>query len=659
MKIAATVSDSSTALVAGRTTAGFSILLRLSERLDLPTFVALFAFWAFCNPYFGIGSGSLIYTARALADLDPTGVGRDMMLANDGQSGFTLFTFLMREIAARCGVPGATMLLSGFAMVVSFLSFAIVAERMAPKRVATLAIVFGAALPAAYGGFQLFAYAEAAATPRPLAEALVLCGLAALLSRRRALAGLLMVGAALLHPIMALPGVVMLLLWFAIEDIRWISIIVALVVIAVGAAFLGFHPVDRVLTIVDPEWRALLLERNPQLFPTLWPNGWIGRLAARDATILVAAGLTSTKERRLFLLALAVGLIGLAVAYLLDERVTSLLLLQAQTWRMVWLSFALANVAAAVCGFELWKRDGISRIVLALLALSWIWGDQDRMASLFAITAVAIHFGLRSRLYAVPPAVLRFALIVLLTVGIAGLVMTQTAIHDIFASAPRGYDEEARRTVALLDERTPFALLAAVLLISGFPRFNRLWASVASLCILTLAFLYWDQRSEANVYLDSGAGASDLQQLVATRPGEVYWINGSREAWIWLGRPQWLAAIQGAGIVFSRETAIRYRRRADLAIHFGLADDDILSPLLEPHAARLPLLTPANVEGICAAADAPAWIVAPLAAGTKLSAGIAGTEWLAPVEMLEPIEHGTRYEWLRIIRYAVVPCANR
>ena len=66
----------------------------------------------------------------------------------------------------------------------------------------------------------MFSYAEVAATPRPFAEALVLCGIAALLCRRYAAAIALMSFAALMHPIMAASGFALLAAWLVVEDRR-------------------------------------------------------------------------------------------------------------------------------------------------------------------------------------------------------------------------------------------------------------------------------------------------------------------------------------------------------------------------------------------------------------------------------------------------------
>jgi hypothetical protein len=43
------------------------------------------------RPYPGIVQDAYIYMGRALADLDPDGIGRDLMFVHDGQFGFSLF----------------------------------------------------------------------------------------------------------------------------------------------------------------------------------------------------------------------------------------------------------------------------------------------------------------------------------------------------------------------------------------------------------------------------------------------------------------------------------------------------------------------------------------------------------------------------------------
>lgn len=625
-----------------------------------PTLVlaALLILWACCNPFFATDRGSLIYAARALADLDPAGVGRDMMFRYDGQSAFTIFTGLFRALTEALGPSRATMLLSVASLVAGFVGAVVIATALFKGRTRYLAIAFAAVLPAYYGGYRLFSYAEVAATPRPFAEALVLCGLAALVKRKHRLAAILIFGAALLHPIMALPGVAVLTIWMALEDRRWIVAVLILAAVIALAAAAGMAPFTRLDTVIDPEWRAVLVQRNPHLFPNLWPSGWIGRMAARTATLLIAARLVEGPTRRLLLLVLAVGFAGFAVAYLLNERFAILLVVQAQTWRTMWVVFALAAAAAAICVVDLWPRGGTARLTLALLAVAWIYADNDLFAVIIGTIAVGLHVVLDPEDHAISPMLLRCALSILAVLGVIGLVHTQTAFHHVFGDAPVALKDNARRTIALSYDYMPLAVVAALAATLG--RHRATMSAIGFMVAFGAVMLVtsWDQRSDADAFIDLGAGVPDLEARVAARQGEIYWIDGDRETWSWLHRPQWLSVVQGAGIVFSRDIAIRYSQRARRAIDLGLADDDILTPLEAPHASHIPSLAPGRVADFCAKVDAPAWIIAPLVGSTHLAAGIAASEWTAPVEKLVPLEQDDHIVWQRLSRYAIVPCAK-
>jgi hypothetical protein len=64
------------------------------------------------RPYPGIVQDAYIYMGRALADLDPNGIGRDLMFVNDGQFGFSLFRYLAKAMAAVLGLATAAKTLA-------------------------------------------------------------------------------------------------------------------------------------------------------------------------------------------------------------------------------------------------------------------------------------------------------------------------------------------------------------------------------------------------------------------------------------------------------------------------------------------------------------------------------------------------------------------
>jgi hypothetical protein len=618
--------------------------------------IAVFALWVFCNPFFGIDSSSLIYVGRALADLDPSGVGRDIMFRLDGQSGFTIFTPIMDALARMVGLSNATILVAALSVVASFSGAVVFAFAIANDRLRYLIVVFAATLPAYYGGYKVFSYAEAAASPRPFAETFVLFGLAALLKNRLKLSILLMLCAALLHPIMAMGGIAILALWLITTSQRWALLVLVALAAAIGAAAL-FPILARPTALIDPDWRAVLVARNPYLFPGLWLTGWVGRAAARTATLLVAASFVSPPIRKLFLIALAVGYGSLAVSYIFGERLSWLLVLQLQPWRMMWLVFALGVVAAAICVSELWRRDSVGRIVLLLLALAWASDDYDGLATLLSIAAMAIFFSVDPKLQLFQGKTVWVLLAGLGTLFLAGLLLPQISLLATTAAAPEGFSGEARRTLALTYDYTAIAALISVWFLAGWPHVSRAVFAAGSGVLAALALYSWDQRSLANRYFDSGKGAPELEAIMAARPGEVYWVDGLRETWWWLHRPSWASTLQGAGIVFSRDLALLYEARVQRAMSLGLADQSIETPFQQIPADKTLVLTRENVGHFCAYPDAPAWIVAPVGTTVHIAPDVAAIAWTAPIPDLRPLVEDDGYRWESRLHYAVIRCA--
>lgn len=620
--------------------------------------VALLSIWALCNPYFAVDRGGLIYTGRALADLDPGGIGQDMMFRLDGQSGFTIFTPVFRLLVGWLGSGTAMLLVGAGATIASFAAAVYIAKRLTSGRTAWLAIVFAATLPAAYGGYQLFSYGETAVAPRPFAEALVLCGLAMLLDGRRVAAAAAMAVAMALHPIMALPGVGVLVLWTAAQDRRWAIVWAVAACFCLALALGGAPPFDRLRQTLDPEWKAILVSRNPHLFPSLWPFDWTGRAATRAATLLIAAGMTTPAVRRLFLITLAVGFTGLAASYFLGETFSLLLVVQAQTWRMMWLVFALATIAAAICVAGMARADWMSRISLAFLALAWVYADFDLPAAALATTAVVIRYAVRPEDVTIPAWAYVGGLSIAGIAIVGGLCVSQAVFVDVLASAPAGLVMEARSTLAVQGDYTPVAALAALWFVLGPARLSRALVTFMGVASVPAAAVAWDQRSIGNRYFDSGAGFPELERLVGQRPGEVLWIGGLRANWWWLHRPHWAAAVQGAGLVFSRDLAIRYRDRAQRAEESGLADDALESPFAEQAQAPRLKIEPITLAAFCAAGDAPAWIVAPLNESVAIAESIPRTEVRAPFAKLDARVVKGALSWSVATGYAVIPCGK-
>lgn len=103
-------------------------------------------------------------------------------------------------------------------------SSAFVLGRLLPTGFRFFGLVAVIVLPAGYGGWNVFSYAEPFFTARSLAEPLVLLGVVAWLTNRWAMAGLVWALASIVHPLQALPVWVAAWLDRVSHDRRWLRL---------------------------------------------------------------------------------------------------------------------------------------------------------------------------------------------------------------------------------------------------------------------------------------------------------------------------------------------------------------------------------------------------------------------------------------------------
>ena len=181
----------------------------------------------------------------------------------------------------------------------------------------------------------------------------------------------------------------------------------------------------------------------------------------------------------------------------------------------------------------------------------------------------------------------------------------------------------------------------------------------ATVALAALAAFLWNDASSYDRALGRSAHQADLERLTPDSSGDVLWLHASLELWIWLGRPNWSADLQGAGAVFSREIAMTYRDRAQAQIDVGLRDETMIRRIPYNPRTLHPALTKEVVAAICARPDGPAYIVAPVARDTPVDPALNAALWTPPAARVEPLigDDGIRFE--RIDAYAVVACRMR
>jgi hypothetical protein len=214
------------------------------------------------RPYRGIFQDPQIYIGRAVADLDPSGVGRDLMFVHDGQFGFSLFPFVVRAMVALWGPAMTGEVLAVVAALAWFFAARALARQFVGGGAVWVAVIFAALLPNAYGAPYPFGFAELKAIPRPFAEAFVMAGLAALAARRDVVCLCCLVVAALLHPIMALAGFGVFVAVRGLEDKRWFWLCACAGTLSILGGALGLPLMDRLFTTIDPSLQSLHESHN-------------------------------------------------------------------------------------------------------------------------------------------------------------------------------------------------------------------------------------------------------------------------------------------------------------------------------------------------------------------------------------------------------------
>jgi hypothetical protein len=609
------------------------------------------------RPYPGIMQDGYIYIGRGLADLDPNGVGRDMMFVHDGQFGFSGYRLIALALVALLGPALASKALVFAGELAWICAAAFFARRLASGGATWAVLIFAALLPASYGAPYTLGFAEPFAVPRPFSEAFVLASLAALACGRNGLSLCCLIAAGSIHPVMSLPGFAVYLAVLAAENKRWLFFsALGLAVLIIGSAA-GLPMLDRLFTSVDPSFRGLFESRSPFLFPSLWPIKSFPPLIVDAATIAIAAHLQQARVRRILSATILVGFCGVAVSVIFGDWLSSLLIVQLQPWRAVWLMSAMGAMALGVCALKLWPRGAGGRIVLALLVLSWSFITQLSVAPVAAILALYLHFG-EGRFEALLKA--RFVPgIWVFTLAVSAIWQLRLFAHpwQFSVDAPAGYGNPILTLVAYLFP-LPICSLAAYFAIVR-PRIFPWLQSGFALLLAALAVFVWDYRSPDQRMLETSLPPTDIRELINQQKGEVLWIDGTIEAWFMLGRPQWASPLQGGPIIFSPDLASKWRSRMQALMSLRLADQKSFAPWSEPERATRPVLSSASVRRLCARADAPAWIIAPLYRGEEPPAGIEITRWRLPEGEFRLSKGDGEYMFEKIDAYGVIPCAGR
>jgi hypothetical protein len=545
-------------------------LARHASRVDRTTVpvwlgVALVAaVWLVARPYVGLRHDGVIYLGQALRHLDPQTMGRDLFFVFGSQDSFTIFGRVLAALYRHWDIAAIQVLVLVACQAAMFIAIYNLLRPIENETARWTGLVAIAAMSHVYGGYGLLSFGERFVTARSPAEPILLIALVLLIQSRTTAAIAAMAVAGLLHPLMTFPVAVIAWLVLCGRDRRWGW--AALTMLApVVLAMAGVGPFDGLLHRYDDNWWRLVASANGMVFLRQWqPQDW--QTVAFDIALLALAvrWLPRTLAPVLAATALATALL-FAASYVGADLMRNVLITQLQVWRVMWITHVLALACLPALLWSAWKRPGLGPLFAFSLAAAAV-AVNGRWASGWVFILWAA--GIWSLLAAKPklsPSIVYTALWAtgLALAGLSVAIMLGNARALATAANVQISDLNALNWLLVVSTMPSLVLPAAALALRAWEGAG-LGAFVSAILVflaLALGTFTWDQRTSWTRYIETGLDVSHPFSAYIPRTAQVYWQDDVAATWVLLRRASYLSPEQGAGILFSRPTALEIERR--------------------------------------------------------------------------------------------------
>jgi hypothetical protein len=522
--------------------------------------------WLSLRGYHGLLGDAQIYAFQAFARIHPH-LGNDLYLQNTSQDQFTIFSPLYAWFIGSLGLEDAARLLTLVFTLWFFTGAFAVAKAIGNRDAAWLAVAFLLIADGGYGGSGVFRFAEPFLTARLPAEALIITSLACFLRGHRLVAIGIAAGSLLVHPLIALPGLLFVLCLGVTIQLSIVGAIAGVVfTLIVSGAALWLPRISNLLPVLDPAWLSIVQERSQFLFLQLWSfPDW--ELNARPFFYLAftALALEDNRVRKLCIAAAVVGAAGLAVALTASLQGPVAIIVQGQAWRWVWIAAFISTLLVPATILHIWqdKRCGP---LCAVLLISGLTLPIDGTA---CVSLAIIFWLMRSKMTGGARVFFQWIFIALVA-SIIGSILVHARGFPIAAfHASKGIG------AALLNDVFGIKVvvaLAAALLWCWIRRSHKLWAfSLVFAILITLSILILPAAFKQSRTLASALESAEFSDWEAViPPTSTVLVTPPRDVgtfvWFTLQRPNYLAVDQSAGVVFSRSTALEIQRRSQVLL---------------------------------------------------------------------------------------------
>ncbi len=549
------IGHSSTSSVAHRTISGLALAL-------IPA-----AIWSLTHAYHGLGGDAGLYAVQALARLDP-GLGRDVFLSHASQDKFTIFSPLYAFFIKWMGVRTAGVVLLIVFKTGFFAAAWALCRKRFDARVALLTVTLLIAAGGDYGAYHVFHYSEDMLTARSLAEALAMAALCLHFYEHRLAALLTAAVAVAVHPLIALPMVLLLLClsvparagaWCALAGVS------AGLCVSVGAVFAPAVGV-KWFAVMDPAWLDMVRERSQFCFLQLWSTrDWEVNARPFVSLTLSFFALPDVRIRKLIAAAMLVGGTGLIIGFIAGVVGPVALLLQGQAWRWVWITSVVSVLLLVPTVLYLWRNAPRGPLAAMLSAAAWLVPADTGLC--FLALALAVWLSTRWALTDRSP----YVPWIYAAVGIPLVACVVAGSWKGWLHRPSGGEVLGAIRHALLASVWKDCLSSCAALVGR--------CITAGRSIWTVSLIALGLGSATAFALPVALNISGLQRSesqfqeyadwrMVIPPGSNVLVMESYYsaafAWFTLERPSYLTVDQSSGVIFSRATAMEVLHRSQV-----------------------------------------------------------------------------------------------
>lgn len=580
----------------------FNISLSSSKIVDVLKRIGLFLFifggWLAARPYDGIWHDSILYTVQALKYLQPEVYSQDLFFSNGAQDQFTIFPAIHAYAIRFFGVYPAAKILTVFGKLIWFLGLILFFSSFLSRSGFWLGLAIAASSSPFFDGHGVFSYGESFLTARLYAEAVVMASLALFLRNERLKGGCGLFFSTLLHPLVALVGVVLAIVVILLASEKKTRLLIWLLVAFWGLLFLavcGMPPFGRLMNSYDEVWLSIVRSRNPYVFLAEW--GWrdLSRVVLVFA-LLLTAGLTERGVSRSFALAAGIVLLLLvSVTWFGGDVFNNVLLTQLQLWRGFWLIQLIAWGMLGNILVREWRTGNGGLLVPLALLISAVLMDGVGSGPL-ALFAYFLLLWIKRYLpnWKAPP----------ITRGVVSMVLAVSFSINLLML-------EVSMRVWVAEEGVfwhPFFFnfLSVVFVVGLAVAYSHKNITLGILPIGVGVFMVGAVSFLGKPDPAIGIDARELEELQRIIPpgASVYKPGGLVFDWFYLQRAHYASGLQTAGVLFSRDTAIESNRRLAKLWTVGFSDGNPYWPgMLEASAmlSKLPgnLSTRQTIEYLC------------------------------------------------------------